>query len=49
MGEYLREELWGILDDKSLLFGARDDEFINYVQAEPYSKWQVFKNLWDGP
>lgn len=49
MGEYIRQEIWPLLEVKNLLISANENELADYVDHETYGGWKTFKDMWVGP
>lgn len=49
MSEYLKAEIWPLIESKNIVSAAKDDELDNYVQLEMHGAWKTFKDMWKGP
>ena len=48
MGEYIRQEVWPLIEDQAPLFGAQENELKNYIEPKGYGKIKILKTMWDG-
>ena len=48
MSEYMRQEVWPLLEDQSILTGAEEHELKNFIEPIPYGGMKTFGIMWDG-